>query len=510
MNESSKGVVYLIGGGPGNPDLITLKGRKCLRKADVVIYDYLVSDSLLSLPGKDAKLIYVGKKSGQHTMTQKEINKLLIEKASQGLRVARLKGGDPFIFGRGGEEAMALARAGIPFEIVPGITSAIAVPAYAGIPLTHREYASTVCFITGHEDPSKETSRIDWGPLAQSSGTLVFLMGIGNLPDIAKKLMDCGRPPDCPVAVIANGTTPDQKTITGTLDTIIPKAKDAKLRPPGVIVVGNVGGLREHLNWFESKPLFGKRILVTRPEEQGAEFIEALFGLGAQCLQLPTIRIQPPESWRELDQAIARLPKYDWIVFTSVNGVKYFFERIGVAEKDARCLNGISIGTIGPKTAQALTERGVRPDLLPSRYSAEGLVEALEKLPLKGKRVLLPRPRIARDYLPEKLKALGATVDVVEAYETVQPKYSHDELDGLMGKGTVDMITFTSPSAVDNFMALVEGRSTAMEIRKAPVGCIGPITAQRAQEVGFRVAVVPSEYTVDALLGALVEFYSAH
>jgi len=501
-------VVYLIGGGPGSPDLVTLKGKKCIRRADIVIYDYLVSDSLLSLAGSEAELIYVGKQSGQHTMSQREINKLLIEKAGQGLRVARLKGGDPFIFGRGGEEGMALARAGIPFEVVPGITSAIAVPAYAGIPLTHRAYASTVSFITGHEDPTKETSTIDWGALAQSSGTLVFLMGIGNLPNIVQKLMDWGRPPECPVAVIANGTTPNQKTITGRLDGIVPKARKARLNPPGVIVVGNVAALREHLNWFELKPLFGKTILVTRPEEQGAEFMEALSDLGAQCLQLPTIRIQPPASWRELDQAIAHLPEYDWILFTSVNGVKYFFERIGVAEKDGRCLSGVRIGTIGPKTAQALTERGIRPDLLPSRYCAEGLVEELEKVALKGKGILIPRPRIARDYLPEKLKALGATVDVVEAYRTVQPDYSHEELGGFFGKGTVHMITFTSPSAVDNFVALVEERLPAMEIRKTPVACIGPITAQRAQVMGFTVAVVPSEYTADALARALVEFYS--
>ncbi len=510
MRKQAKGIVYLIGGGPGSPDLITVKAKQCLQKADVIVYDHLIDESLLSLSGKDAELLYVGKKSGQHTMSQQEINKLLIAKAEQGLTVARLKGGDPFIFGRGGEEAMKLAQAGIEFEIVPGVTSAIAVPAYAGIPLTHRDHSSTVCFITGHEDPTKETSSINWDSLAQSPGTLVFLMGIGNLGNITRKLIDSGRPAHSPVAVISNGTTPNQKTVTGTLENIEQKAKDANLTPPGVIVVGDVVGLRGHLNWFETRPLFGKNILVTRPEDQAAGFVSILSGLGARCVQIPVIRTIPPTTWKELDKAIAGLSIYDWTLFTSVNGVKYFFERLKVARKDARHLSGIKIGVIGPKTAEALLDRGVIPELIPDKYSAEGMVEALHQYPLKGQRVLLPRPVIARDYLPEELKTLGAKVDVVEAYQTVQPEYDQNQLDDLFKNGAIDMVTFTSPSTVDNFLALFVGKSVGKEISKILVACIGPITARRATEKGLTVAVVPDEYTGDALARAIVQFYQVH
>ena len=507
MKDKAKGIVYLIGAGPGSPDLITVKGRKCLQKADVIVYDYLASESLLSLAGEDAETIYAGKKSGRHSMSQEEINNLLIEKAKEGLTVARLKGGDPFIFGRGGEEAMELSRAGITFEIVPGVTSAVAVPAYAGIPLTHRGFSSTVCFITGHEDPTKEESSINWSALSESSGTLVFLMGIGNLEKIARKLIDGGRPSDSPVVVIGNGTMPNQRTITGTLANISKKVKDADLTPPGVIVVGDVVNLRGHLNWFESRPLFGKRILVTRPEDQATGFIMALSGLGAQCLLFPTIEIIPPESWGELDRAIEGLSRYDWILFTSVNGVAHFFARLDVAKKDTRHLNGIKIGAIGPKTAAALMDRGINPDLIPDTYRAEEMVEALKGYPINGKRVLLPRPAIARDLIPQSLKTLGALVDEVEAYQTVQPEYSQDQLHRLFKKGKIDMITFTSPSGVTNFLALLEGKPIYEEISKVGVACIGPVTAQKAKEVGLKVVVAPDEYTAEALARAIAEFY---
>jgi len=507
LKDKTKGMVYLVGAGPGSPDLITVKGKECLQKADVIVYDYLASESLLSLAGKGAETIYAGKKSGRHFMSQEEINNLLVERANKGLTVVRLKGGDPFIFGRGGEEAMEFSRAGITFEIVPGVTSAIAVPAYAGIPLTHRDCSSTVCFITGHEDPIKEVSNINWDALTKSSGTLVFLMGIGNLAEIAGKLIDNGRPSDSPVVVIGNGTMPNQRTITGTLANISKKVKEADLAPPGVIVVGDVVSLREHLNWFESKPLFGKRILVTRPEDQTAGFIRALSELGGQCLLFPTIKIIPPVSWKELDRAIEGVSRYDWILFTGVNGVKYFFGRLDAAEKDARHLNGIKIGAIGPKTAAALMDRGISPDLIPDTYRAEEIVEALKGYALNGKRVLLPRPAIARDYIPEELKGLGALVDEVEAYQTVQPEYSQDQLDKLFKDGQIDMITFTSPSSVTNFLALLKGKPIYEEIYNVGVACIGPVTAQRAKEVGLKVAVAPDEYTVDALTTAIAEFY---
>ncbi len=507
LKDKAKGIVYLIGAGPGDPDLITVKGKECLKKADVIVYDYLVNESLLSLTGKDAEIIYVGKKSGQHTMSQKQINNLLIEKAKEGLIVARLKGGDPFIFGRGGEEAIELSKAGIKFEIVPGVTSAAAVPAYAGIPLTHRDYSSIVCFITGHEDPTKEKSGVNWDILSKSSGTLIFLMGIGNLDKIARTLIDNGRPSHCPVAVIGNGTMPSQRTIIGTLDNISQKVKNADLTPPGIIAVGDVINLRKHLNWFESLPLFGKRILVTRPGDQASGFIRTLSESGAQCLLFPTIKIIPPTSWKDLDRAIESLSRYEWILFTSVNGVKYFFERLYAAKKDARHLNGIKIGVIGPKTTEALVAKGIRPELIPDTYKAEDIVEELEGYPLNGKKVLLPRPAIARDYIPKKLKSLGALVDEIEAYQTVKPDYSQDQLGELFKNDTIDIITFTSPSTVTNFLAIFEGTSIYEEIIKVEVACIGPITAQKATELGLKVTIMPDEYTVDALTRAIVEFY---
>ena len=507
MDKRKKGMVYLVGGGPGSPDLLTLKAKECLRKADVVIYDYLVSESILCLAREDAELIYVGKKGGMHTASQQRINSLLIEKAKMGMTVARLKGGDPFIFGRGGEEAMELSQARIPFEIVPGVTSAIAVPTYAGIPLTHRAYSSTVCFITGHEDPTKETPGINWEALAKFSGTLVFLMGMRNLGTIARRLIDNGLPPNCPAAVIANGTLSNQRAIRGTLSDIDQKAQAAKFAPPVIIVVGDVVDLREHLNWFESKPLFGKKIVVTRPEEQAQGLANMLTELGAWVHLFPTIKILPPKSWSEIDEAIAGLSRYDWVLFTSVNGVKYFFQRLRNARKDGRYLSGIQIGVIGPVTGDALYEEGLIPDLLPEKYSAEGIVEVLEKLPLSGKRFLLPRPVLARDYLPKKITGLGATVDVVEAYQTALPEYEDDRLGGFFQEGPIDMITFTSPSTVDNFLGLLKGKPAEKGISGAKIACIGPITAQRAAEKGLEVTIVPDEYTIEGLFEAVVRFY---
>jgi uroporphyrinogen III methyltransferase/synthase len=507
VDKRKEGIVYLIGGGPGSPDLLTLKAQKCLQKADVIIYDYLVSEAIISLAGKDAELIYVGKRGGMHTASQQKINSLLIEKANMGLTVARLKGGDPFIFGRGGEEAMELSQARIPFEIIPGVTSAIAVPAYAGIPLTHREYSSTVCFITGHEDPTKETSSIDWEALARFSGTLVFLMGMRNLGTIAQRLIESGFPPNCPAAVIANGTLPSQRAIRATLSTIHQKAQAARLAPPGIIVVGEVVDLREHLNWFESKPLFAKKIVVTRPEEQAQGLATMLSELGARVNLFPTIKILPPKSWSAIDKAIAGLSGYDWILFTSVNGVRYFFQRLRRTKKDGRYLAGIKIGVIGPVTADALKEEGLVPDLLPEKYSAEGIVEVLEKLSITGQRFLLPRPVLARDYLPKKITSLGALVDVVEVYQTVLPEYDDDRLGDCFREGPVDMITFTSPSTVDNFLDLLTGKPTENAISGAKIACIGPITAQRARERGLEVTVVPDEYTIDGLFRAVVRFY---
>jgi uroporphyrinogen III methyltransferase/synthase len=508
VKNNLTGMVYLIGAGPGRPDLITVRGRECLKRADIVVYDYLVNESLLSFNvKKQAECIYVGKKAGRHTLDQKEINALLVEKARAGLEVARLKGGDPFVFGRGGEEAMELSRAGIAFEIIPGMTSAIAVPAYAGIALTHREYASTVCFITGHEDPTKETSRINWDALGKSQGTLVFLMGIGNLEKIARELIERGRPSHLPVAVIGNGTLPVQRTIIGTLDTICRKVKEKAFVPPGIIVVGDVVNLRSSLNWFETRGLFGKRIVVTRPEDQAGGLIGTLSELGAETVPFATIKIAPPSSWRELDRAIESLSAYYWVIFTSVNGVAYFFERLRAGKKDARYFGAIKIGAIGAKTAAALAKRGLTPDLVPENYWSEGIVQALEAYPLEGKRVLLPRPVTARDYLPARLTSMGARVDVIEAYRTVRPDIEQDQIETLFKDRKVDMITFTSPSTIENFLAMLQGTQSLLEISKIDIACIGPITAQKATERGLRVSVVPEKYTVEGLAAAIAAYY---
>ncbi|MBW2671237.1 MAG: uroporphyrinogen-III C-methyltransferase, partial [Deltaproteobacteria bacterium] len=330
------GKVYLVGAGPGDPELITLKGLECIKNADVIIYDYLASPGLLKHAREHAEIIYVGKKGGDHTLSQDRINALIAEKAQKGFTVTRLKGGDPFIFGRGGEEAEVLIDARIPFEIIPGVTSAIAAPAYAGIPLTHRKFTSTIAFVTGHEDPSKAESSIDWEAIARGIGTIVFLMGVKNLPHITDRLMHHGMPPETPVALVRWGTTPKQTTVSGTLATIVERTKAAGLKPPAIIVVGHVVKLREKMQWFETRPLMGKCIVVTRAREQASDLVKRLSDLGAECLECPTIKVSPPEDVKPLDRAIENLSSYDWLIFTSVNGVNFFFERLFQKNKDVR------------------------------------------------------------------------------------------------------------------------------------------------------------------------------
>jgi len=510
MSDREKGKVYLVGSGPGDPGLLTLKAKECIEKADVVIYDYLANVVFLDYARKETERIYVGKEGGSHTLGQNEINRLIVEKARQGLRVVRLKGGDPFIFGRGGEEAQELVKAGIPFEVVPGVTSAIAVPAYAGIPLTHRDFTATVAFVTGHEDPTKETSNIAWDKIATGIGTLVFLMGVGNLSKIAAGLMDHGRSPDTPVAVIRAGTVPGQRTVTGSLGNIAEVAQKEKIRPPAIIVVGDVVGLRKELNWFEQRPLFGKRIVVTRSREQASEFTARLSDLGAECVEFPTIEVTPPSSWKELDRAIGNLETYQWLVFTSVNGVKYFFDRLEDSGQDARNLKGIQIAAIGPKTADAIREKGVRPDLVPEEYRAEAVVEAFRKRGVKGLRILLPRAAEAREVLPQELERMGAAVEVVAAYRTVRPKGAKDEIRDMLEKGDIHMVTFTSSSTVSNFMGMFEeeGGRLLRWMEKVKVACIGPVTAKTAKERGLSVHITPPDYTIEALAKAIVDHFT--
>ncbi len=497
--------VYLVGAGPGDPELLTLKAKRLLGEADVVIYDYLAHETLLSY-APQAEKIYVGKTAGRHTLPQPEINALLVRKAQEGYVVVRLKGGDPFIFGRGGEEAEELVKAGIDFEIVPGITSAIAVPAYAGIPLTHRACASSVAFVTGHEDPTKHESSIDWEHLAKGVDTIVFLMGVGRLPFIAEQLKRYGRLPDTPVAVIRWGTLPEQEVLIGNLDNIADLARKKGLKPPAIIVVGNVVKLRQILNWWETKPLFGKRILITRAQAQASAMMKGLQALGARCYLIPTIKIVPAKDRRPVDTAIKNLSFYDWCLFTSVNGVIYFRKRLESLGYDVRALSHLKFGVIGEKTAQALLAWGIKPDLMPDEYRAESLAEALLKDDLKDKRIIIPRARLARDVLPETLQKAGAKVDVVTVYETVVPEDKKEELERIISEG-IDVITFTSSSTVKHLAKLVSPKDLVDLLDKVKVACIGPITADTAREFGLRVDIMPSKYTIDALIEAIANHF---
>lgn len=503
-----RGKVYLIGAGPGDPGLFTLRGVACLREADVIVYDYLANPRLLSYAKPDAELIYAGKKGGEaDAATQEEIGRLLINKALAGKVVARLKGGDPFIFGRGGEEGEELFQAGIPFEVVPGITSAIAVPAYAGIPLTHRDYASTVAILTGHEDPSKQTSVIAWEKVATGIGTLVFLMSAGKLPTIVDKLLEHGRSKETPVAVMHWGTKPEQETVTGTLENIVALAQMRGLGPPAVLVVGDVVRLRERLNWFERRPLFGKRILVTRTREQAGRFAELLEGQGAEVLEIPLIEIAPPKSWELLDQAIGRLESYQWVIFTSANGVDAFFRRLRELRQDARRLGAARICAIGPATADTLERYTVIPDLVPAEFRAEGVIEALKPHDLQGAKILLPRAEVARDLLPKDLEQRGATVEVVPVYRTVISRTAGDLLRPLLQDRKIDLVTFTSSSTVTNFVEALAQEDLDAICDGLRVACIGPITQETAERFGLPIDIVPERYTIPSLVDAIVQYF---
>ncbi len=506
--EMKKSKVYLVGAGPGDPGLITVKGLECIENADVIIYDYLASPTLLKYAPKNAELVYVGKKGGDHTLSQNGINALIAEKAKAGGIVTRLKGGDPFIFGRGGEEAEVLVNEGIPFEIVPGVTSAIAAPAYAGIPLTHREFTSSVAFVTGHEDPTKTESSIDWASLAKGIGTIVFLMGVRNLPNITRHLFENGRPADTPVALVRWGTTSEQVTVTGTLDTIVDLVREAGLKAPAIIVVGEVVGLRSSLKWFENRPLMGKRIVVTRARAQASDLVKRLSDLGAACLECPTIEVAPPDDWAPLDTAIENLSDYEWIVFTSVNGVKFFFERLFEKGRDVRALHQLNTAAIGPVTAKQLLDFGLRSDIIPKSYRAESVAEAFENEEVSGKKILLPRAKEARPILPTELTKMGAHVDEVTTYCTKEVSDNADVLIAGLKEGTTDIITFTSSSTVKNFKALLPRSEDMNELlRGVAIACIGPVTADTAKELGFEVHIVAESFTVPGLCEAIQRYY---
>jgi uroporphyrinogen III methyltransferase/synthase len=502
-------IVYLVGAGPGDPGLITVKGRDCIAAADVIIYDYLAAPSLLKHASGNAELIYVGKKGGDHTLPQDEINALIVAKARENKVVTRLKGGDPFVFGRGGEEAEVLVEAGISFEIVPGVTSAVAAPAYAGIPLSHRKLTSTIAFVTGHEDPAKEESTIDWATLARGIGTLVFFMGVKNLPRIVAELTRHGRSPQTPAAAVRWGTTPEQVTVSGTLGDIVARVQQAGLKAPAIIVVGEVVRLRERLKWFENRPLSGKRIVVTRSRDQASGLIRALSELGADCLECPTIQVVAPDNFGPLDRAIAELPAFDWVVFTSVNGVSWFFNRLFACGKDVRALGHLRTAAIGPATAEKLKAFGLSSDLVPETFRAEAIVAAFRNESIRGKKILLPRAQEARQILPEELGAMGADVREVAAYKTEQAAADVRQLMARLEERAIDLITFTSSSTVKNLKALIPAERFTDLTRGVPSACIGPITADTARQVGFEVRVEASVYTIPGLVESILRHYAA-
>jgi uroporphyrinogen III methyltransferase/synthase len=503
------GKVYLVGAGPGDPKLLTLRGKECLEQADVVLYDYLANPILLEHARPEAERIYVGRRGRGEYGDQQEINRLMIEHARAGRVVVRLKGGDPFVFGRGGEEAEAVAEAGLPFEVVPGVTAALAAPAYAGIPVTHRTLASSVAFVTGHEDPLKPSPTVEWDRLASTTGTVVFLMGMKNLPSIVAHLTASGRPVSTPVALIRWGTRAEQQTIIGTLADIVKKAEAVRLEPPTVIVVGEVVRLREKLNWFETRPLFGTTVLVTRPREQVGEFADLLTAYGARVIAFPTIAIIPPADWGPLDRALVDLAGYDWIVFTSVNGVRFFFERLRALGRDVRAVGHARFCAIGPRTAEALAGRGFRADLVPAEYQAEGVLEAFKKENLKGARVLLPRAEVARDLLPDELRGRGAKVTVVVAYRTIRPETDAESIKAQLQRSAIGVVTFTSSSSVRHYVELFADQHDACALTaNAVVACIGPITAETAESFGFTVRIRAKENTIPALVDAIVGHFA--
>ncbi len=505
----SNGIVYLVGAGPGDPSLITLRGLECLKKAEVVVYDYLANEQLLNYAPESAERIYAGKIGGRHNQGQDEINNVLVEKAKAGKVVVRLKGGDPFVFGRGGEECESLREANILFEVIPGVTAAVGASSYAGIPLTHREITASVAFVTGQEGKDKNESNIDWDRLSLGNGTVVFYMGVTTLRRNMKRLIEHGRSPETPVALVRWATTPCQQVLVGTLADIADLADANSFKPPAVTIVGEVVALREKLKWFDRRPLCGKKIVVTRAAEQAGEFSEKLAARGATVLECPTISLVEPESWQLLDLAIRDLPSYDWLILTSGNAVRYFFKRLDALGLDARALTGCRICAVGPKTAEEIRAFGIKPDLVPTDYKAEGVVDEFSRLDMHDCRVLFPRADKAREVIPIALKRMGAHVDSPVAYRNIFPQRLLPETLFALEKRSVDCITFTSSSTVQNLAAMLGEELMLDMLKGVAVASIGPITSKSCRDLGLRVDIEPEEYTLNALVNALeAHFYS--
>ncbi|MBI4342822.1 MAG: uroporphyrinogen-III C-methyltransferase [Candidatus Omnitrophica bacterium] len=498
-----RGRVYLVGAGPGDPGLITVRGQELLRQADVVYYDHLVSPRLLQICPPAVKLAYIGKEADHHTASQSTINARLIREAKSGKAVVRLKGGDPLLFGRGAEEALELARAGIAFEIVPGVTSALAVPAYAGIPVTYRTLSSSVAIVTGHEDPSKPGTSIRWNELATACDTLVFLMGVATLPATTQRLIRHGRKPSTPCAVIEWGTCPNQRTVTGTLRTIAREAKRAGIKPPAVLVIGDVVSLRARLNWFERRPLFGRRILVTRASDKAGALAAPLEALGAEVEQLPAIELAPVKANGVFREAVHAMPDTDWVFFTSPEGIGWFTRMLKPYRKDLRWLSGCHIGAIGPKTAMAVEESGLHVDFVPKRFSQEGMVQELPRRVLRGKRALILSAAESRDVLSAGLRKQGMRVAKVPIYQTVIPKALVRGITHVIQR-PFDAVTVTSASCVDHLHDALRTTGHAARFRQWPFASIGPVTSRAVRERGGRVAIEAKASTVEGLVEALV------
>ena len=501
----AKGRVSFIGAGPWDPGLLTLKGRERLEAADAILYDDLVNPALLQWAPKTTKKIYVGKRGGQTSTAQRRINRLLLAFAKKGKKIVRLKGGDPFLFGRGSEEAVALAKHKIPFEVIPGVSSAIACPAYAGIPVTDRNYASSVGMFTGTERPDKKISSLQWEKFATGLDTLVFLMGVRRLPGIVKQLMTYGRSDKTPCALIEWGTSSRQRTVAGTLATIVRASKD--IHPPAVLVVGDVVRLRRHLNWYESKPLFGKRVLVTRPKGQGESFAKILEEKGAEVLTLPTSEIVPLGQQRELVKLFSSLDKYDWCFFNSINGVQIFSAHLEKLGKSSKNLRHLKIAAIGPKTRASLEEKGFTVSLVPHTYTQEGVVARIREkhLDFRGKRVLLFHAEGARAHLSSSLKKMGAGVSVFILYTSKKATVSPQPVLEALRKGEIDIVTFTSASCVDNFFSFFPRLSPRSLINGTAVASIGPVTSKECRAHGLRVSIEAKRHTTEGLLEAMMK-----
>ncbi len=516
MTGLDKGKVYLVGAGPGDPKLITVRGLECLEACDVVVYDRLASPRLLRHVKPGTERIYVGKLPDRHTMKQEEINQLLVDLALEGKTVTRLKGGDPTIFGRVGEEAELLYDHGIEFEIVPGITSAIAVPAYAGIPVTHRDLASSLSIITGHESPDKLDRSIHWDKVTNATGTLIFLMGVAKIGYIAGQLIKHGKPPETPVALIRWGTRVEQRTVVGTLETIEAIVREANFKPPAVIVVGEVVLQREKLQWYERKPLFGLRVLVTRARAQASELADQIELLGGEPCEFPVIEtIEPsdPAVIEAMREQLEQAEKYNWLMFTSVNGVEYFFGWLRKFQIDVRRFHGARLAAVGPKTAAALAQRGLVAEVLPVKFHAEGLLEQLSSQLRAGERVLLPRGDLAREVLPRELRALGLIPTEIDVYETVLADVQDELALEWIREKEIHMITFTSSSTVTNLLELLKRKGISDPVAMLsdiPIASIGPITTQTAVDAGLKVEIEPEDSTLDGLLQAIVEYRQNH